>query len=380
MAYKSFFLPLERDDEGNLSLTTPGFVEALKGAFTAPRRAWEGEFTDDPSQAIKEALGTSGFVGTGAFASRATAPKGSIGMFVGERGASLPEKEKLGLAKEMMRKGFTDKQIHDKTGWRQGPEGAWRTEISDVNAKLKLQDAFTFKGKLGDLLDHPELFKRYPDLKDLELNMEKDFDIFPQGQYIPPYKDQLEKISVSTNMMPRRDTSVLLHEIMHAIQTREKFAPGGSPSQMPFNKAFQSRNLAASEASAFTTVLKKGEYQKLLEKYGMWSPDLEDQIKAGYKFNEFGHIASTIADEALKSGDNLAYKKATNYITALKKSNPVPAKVYRDAKELWYRNLAGEIEARLVQSRRGLRQEELGYFYPEDKQYPWNESIVKGKK
>lgn len=379
MAYKSFFLPLERDDEGNLSLTTPGFVEALKGAFTAPRRAWEGEFTDDPSQAIKEALGTSGFVGTGAFASRATAPKGSIGMFVGERGASPSEREKLKAARELYNKGFTDKEIRNKTGWRLGPEGKWRTEISDSAAKVTKKGDVSFEGTVGDVLDHPDLYKRYPFIKDIKIKLEQGEDVYPSGQFQPEWRGSPAQMTVSGPENTSRNT--LLHEIMHAIQTYEDFAPGGSPSQMPFDKNFQSRKLAASDASsAFTTVLKKEEYQKLLEEYGMWSPDLEDQIKAGYKFNEFGLIAYTIADEARESGDNLVYKKAMNYITALKMSNPVPAKVYRDARSMWYLNLAGEIESRLVESRSGLKSDELRIFYPEDPKYPWNKSIVKGKK
>jgi len=376
MAYKGYLLPFERDDQGNISPAVPRIFEDLKGAFTAPKRAYQGEFRDNPAQATKEALNLSTLAGVGAFGV-GSAPAGSIGMFVGRKGASPEAKVQLQLAEEMFKKGFSDKEIWGKTGWRMGPDNKWRYEISDAPAKLKdSSEDISFYGKLSDILDHPELYKQYPDLKDIPVHVEQGADVYSRGEYKrSPGGTDFINASGNSYMQTKRS---LLHEIMHAIQQREGFAKGGSPSQMPFDKQFQSKNLK-DQASVFMNALnKKSYFLDDLDKAGLWYPDFQDKIPDGFKFNEFGFIADTIAEAAQRKGDFDMYRKAKNYSVALRMSNPVAAKSYRDAQTQWYLNLAGEIESRLVEERMGLKKDELQYFYPENTKYPWAKSTVKG--
>ena len=52
-------------------------------------------------------------------------------------------------------------------GWFKDKDGAWKFEIGDSDAKLNPN--FQSGGRLGELLEHKELFKAYPELKDVRV-------------------------------------------------------------------------------------------------------------------------------------------------------------------------------------------------------------------
>ena len=73
---------------------------------------------------------------------------------------------------------------------------------------------------LSEILDFPELFNQYPDLKTLSVKG----DPFGGGSY-----DSASKIiRVGSDTDPKNVTSVLLHEIQHAVQDKEGFLAGGN--------------------------------------------------------------------------------------------------------------------------------------------------------
>jgi superfamily II DNA and RNA helicase len=88
----------------------------------------------------------------------------SLNSFAGEK-AITANVGKLDQAKAMLEKGTDEAEIWQKTGWFKDKDGAWKFEIGDSNAKLNL--GFQSRGRLGELLDHEELFKAYPELKDV---------------------------------------------------------------------------------------------------------------------------------------------------------------------------------------------------------------------
>ncbi len=60
--------------------------------------------------------------------------------------------------------GVGAKGLNKASGWFKGPDGKFRYEISDEGMKLKDKDwTFGEKVTLGDFVDHPELFKAYPE-------------------------------------------------------------------------------------------------------------------------------------------------------------------------------------------------------------------------
>lgn len=112
--------------------------------------------------------------------------------FAGER-ASTADKMKLATAKEMLENGADSETVRRETGWFKGYDGKWRFEIDDFDSSLienpKLErheddgDVY-FTGKISDIFNHKELFKAYPELKDINIVIQKtDFGI--EGIYQP---------------------------------------------------------------------------------------------------------------------------------------------------------------------------------------------------
>ena len=98
-----------------------------------------------------------------------SAKSNSINSFAGEKALNASA-NKLSKAKAMLEKGEDEVKIWQSTGWYKDKDGAWKFEIDDSPAKIKNQNA----DKLGDLLEHKELFKAYPELKDINVVKIKD--------------------------------------------------------------------------------------------------------------------------------------------------------------------------------------------------------------
>ncbi|WP_103567426.1 LPD23 domain-containing protein [Campylobacter concisus] len=98
-----------------------------------------------------------------------SAKNNSINSFAGEKALNASA-NKLSKAKAMLEKGEDEVKIWQSTGWYKDKDGAWKFEIDDNPAKIKNQNA----DKLGDLLEHKELFKAYPELKDINVVKIKD--------------------------------------------------------------------------------------------------------------------------------------------------------------------------------------------------------------
>lgn len=88
----------------------------------------------------------------------------SINSFAGEK-AIMANVGKLDQAKSMLEKGEDEVKIWQSTGWYKDKDGAWKFEIGD--GKAKLNPNFQSGGRLGELLGHEDLFKAYPDLKNI---------------------------------------------------------------------------------------------------------------------------------------------------------------------------------------------------------------------
>jgi hypothetical protein len=80
--------------------------------------------------------------------------------------------------------------------------------------------------RLEDVLDHPELFSRIPELRDLPVTIK---DTGKYGGWYEP--GEPGSIAISKNLNDERSDgrNVLLHEIGHAIQHKYGLDPGISP-------------------------------------------------------------------------------------------------------------------------------------------------------
>lgn len=101
-----------------------------------------------------------------------------------------------------------------------------RFEIDDSNMKVKpkgVTDLFS-KGeaKLGDVIDHNELFDNYPELKNIDVKFDK--NMWGHASF-----DGDNTITMSNKFSSKDDIeSSIIHEIQHVIQNEEGFAGGGS--------------------------------------------------------------------------------------------------------------------------------------------------------
>lgn len=145
----------------------------------------------------------------------------SLNSFAGEK-AITANVGKLDQAKAMLEKGADEVEIWQKTGWFKDKDGAWKFEIGDSNTKLNPR--FQSGGRLGELLDHEELFKAYPELKDVRVV--KIGDQTPDGATLS-VKDaaQREKRGIY-NVTYNDKTATLVRQDLKNIDDALRYAKG----------------------------------------------------------------------------------------------------------------------------------------------------------
>lgn len=289
-------------------------------------------------------------------------------MFAGEKGAAEADKaeektyrmDNLDVAKQMEEAKKDAKAIKMATGWEKGVDGKWRYEMPDAKIKDTLdvgggnivkrneEDMLWNGGKLEKAIDAPELFKLYPQLKDVRINTDAIMNDMPSnGEYNP----QTKTITIHADELKYLN-SILNHEIQHVIQHEEGFAHGGTPEQVErdFNAAkaeWKARSYAfelEEKAKEMGGEYNQSEVEKaLIQEYKdmdmpEFIPDKETRIKG---FNYFARgYADRSMDDAIKRF-RLDRFQRTDFDS------------YQE-----YRKLAGEVESRNVEKRLGMTDEE----------------------
>lgn len=246
----------------------------VRGAISSlalPGDVLSGKVQPGSPQEIERAMDLAGLMVGGPAPVAAKMADGTLGSFAGVTAKTI-DKNRLAEAQIMASNGAHPTEVWNKTGFFQGADSRWRFEIPDQNAQLKMDNFVDVTPKesmdwssvntnttplirpknplndvdmsgmsdiqqiehlassethqpLSDIIDHPELFKAYPFLKDVKV------------QNMPPqmndrtlaYVDSNNDINMSP-MSPDMTKQVLLHEVQHIIQRQEGFARGGSPS------------------------------------------------------------------------------------------------------------------------------------------------------
>ena len=278
-------------------------------------------------------------------------PMGKLAMFLGP-GAKIADKVALGKAAEMERSGAAREAIWDATGWFKGVDGNWRFEISDNNASITpwakethSSASIPFMKQQGKgptalatdrYIEHPELERAYWPTSEDSPNIYFDTQKGPKdsaGVYHP------DRDSVTIKAPYTDSKSIALHELQHAIQKREGFAPGGSPG--PVKKGSPSWDI----------------YQ---EKKPISLPVLDRET--------FSAINGDASDKA--------YNNYIKMVAKENKSRDAAAKEY--ASQEGYRRLSGEVEARTTQKRMDMTADERKARYPWlDYDVPENQQIVR---
>ena len=289
-------------------------------------------------------------------------------MFAGEKGAAEADKadeqtirmDNLDVAKQMEKAKKDAKIIKMATGWEKGVDGKWRYEMPDAKIKDTIdvgggnivkrfeEDMLWTDGKLEDAVDAPKLFEAYPQLKNIKIHTDAVMNDMPSnGEYNP----QTKTITIHADELKYLN-SILNHEIQHVIQREEGFAHGGTPEQVErdFNAAkaeWKARSYAfelEEKAKEMGGEYNQSEVEKaLIQEYKdmdmpEFIPDKETRIKG---FNYFARgYADRSMDDAIKRF-RLDRFQRTDFDS------------YQE-----YRKLAGEVEARNVQKRLGMTDEE----------------------
>jgi hypothetical protein len=128
-----------------------------------------------------------------------------------------------------------------------GVEGMPRAAISDATAGLKTENfsklpeirgkidtVLTTDKNLGEILDHPELYKLYPQLKEYKVNARYDL---PRNS--AEFNPKTKEINLGPQDSLNTMFSSVLHETQHAVQELEGFTAGTNPNTMREFKAVE---------------------------------------------------------------------------------------------------------------------------------------------
>lgn len=156
---------------------------------------------------------------TGALPYETTPGNAVMGLFGGPKAtgyASAPRKFSS-LADKMERFEISDEAMKFK-------EGAFPINPAGYKTRIGTRQGM----KLGDIIEHEELFKNYPQFKDIEVNIDIGKMHDNSGSFSPHKMTGKPELTVRATSKEAAK-GVISHEIQHAIQEYERFAKGTSP-------------------------------------------------------------------------------------------------------------------------------------------------------
>jgi hypothetical protein len=234
-------LPIGRDAAGNMVMAWPQMaLDTIKSLMLPGHVMQGGEFT--PRDVTEMALDV------GMLSSVAPAPAGAKRMFGGINAKNAPVDD-LAKAEVMEKAGEAADDIWRATGWGRGADGKWRFEIDDSGAKSV--DIFGDPARtdrvigasvnakrdggqlpqatsIDDVLTHPELSRQYGSTPEGGVFFDN------LGSTRGKYHGDIDAITLDDGLAaidPAQTRSTSLHELQHAIQRREGFAKGGNQGQ-----------------------------------------------------------------------------------------------------------------------------------------------------
>ena len=337
-----------------------GLWDSIKGAasFTqTPTWAQDpntGEFHTNP-QAIERAANLAELMTFGPGLMVGKAADGTLGSFIGAK-AKTWDRNNFALAAILEKRGADKEEILQRTGMFRGTDKKWRTELSDADAVLDQEalkfhpvkteaqreaedkffrenpfaqipfDAFegTSVANLGDFYKHPKLFEAYPHLKEARVIEDLNYKGIAEAEGYGIIRYNPENVAKTGWSLKE----IIAHETQHLIQEWEGFSRGGGPIMIEENVYRLKHQLDTAQIdklkSAVSNLLKKFERQGLDE-------------------NDWATLerANKILDTHAKYIEAADRRAMENYV-----------------------RLAGEVEARNVQTRILMDQETMRYSHP----------------
>ena len=294
-------------------------------------------------------------------------------------GMMVPAAKDIAFKAAMLeKKGLTPKEIHKELGVHRGAaDNQWRQELNDTLAHMKGSGTFeeTVMNRMkalgkdktaepvtvGDIFHHSELYKHYPELKDIEVRfLPKDSKIHGRMAIPEEGKGWLE---MRGDLSSQQAKDVMLHELQHPIQEIENWSVGGSAQD--FHKQD-----AATKARDIINWRKEVEGQA--QRMGLspqnnadWYSNAESALVNHY--HDSGAAAWLPHEDARFQASWPAYSKGSDSRTQAeqliqmygldKKTTPYTA-------NQMYNRLGGEVEARQVQARQNLTPQQRQQYFP----------------
>ncbi len=271
-------------------------------------------------------------------------------IFAGE-GAQTADMQALAKAQQLEKAGTPERAIWSDTGWFRGADKKWRFEIDDSGARFNpstvnggiVENALTVGAPgvnagptvgpgISNFLHHPALYEAYGDALPRNTFLGNKNTLFGDGVQ-GAFDAAADSVTLNAPVQPRDGRSTLLHELQHAVQQREGFAKGGAPSQ--FTQLPPDFRLTAQQLiSVDETAKKLGESVDDVARLSL-EPTLAQRV-----------------NELVKSGqwDANVNEWRQNILTPQQQ----------------YERLAGEAEARAVQSRMDMTPEQRRATFPFD--------------
>lgn len=179
---------------------------------------------------------------------------GKLDIFAGKK-ANNADLRKMEAAQELANRGMDRDKIWKETGWFKDVDDHWKFELDDSRSTIQgrdfnkeIMDAVELGGEegrknrmaavadmkdytppheqstiLAGVLDHEELFDNYPDAKSILYDRDPSIEL--GGASYTPTENAIRMSEMNKGAI----RSPLLHETQHAIQEVEGFSKGGMP-------------------------------------------------------------------------------------------------------------------------------------------------------
>ena len=316
-------------------------------------------------------------------------------LFAGER-SKTADFAALGEARERLAQGADAETVRRETGWFRGMDGKWRFEIDDSgmtyrrdgDAQLskepgyqRLQElerrwdslteqerteydslANEYQGTvweekylLRDFLQHDDLFQAYPYLNRVSLA----FEDLGSGQN--GYFDGRSNTIVLSNRLRNQPESTLTHEIQHVIQKVEGFSRGSSPEYWA-RRDYETGDVTQGLQQEYQAILQgldkdsRNQFTRYQE-VNRELDRLQDAEEGTAEAEKYVRLDAESDRLYLALWDKPWFRRLLDLDRRIKE----PGEVYNR----YYRNTAGEIEARDAAARRSLTAEQRAEQAPD---------------
>lgn len=282
--------------------------------------------------------------------------------YASEREKAQALREYTAQFKNLTRNGLTNEQremLREYVSQRERDEFSDKTyqQLTDMLGDEFENFAAALEGKmsasagkndlsLAEYINHPKLFEAYPDLKNVTVR----FDSMPDGQ--KGYFSKRDNTIVLSDSLFGEDADVVLHEMQHVIQGMEGFASGTNPGY--WNRG-ENYDRAAEKYRDNRARLLNGlstEDQALYDEYRSAEREMGAMLDGSVLYDE------SRMDALEKRSDEL-YRElyGKEWFGKLNRYDRILGDAGEAVKE-FYRNTAGEIEARDTAARRRMSAEE----------------------